>query len=300
MNRRVVISFVRTDAAIGGTVSGIECSMIERLTIKGDIVQNVATISYTNSANATRIAVVVVFGDNLYWQELDTTSGLQEGFTDGFIIQLPQHVDLNATYDGPRCTEGPSQPAAFATLRPNRTVECPYGFDEIVGRITRLSINTSLLDSVETVERAFGLPEMTTSADDPRIASYMMVLSGKGEWRLLVWVRESFYPLDKGPPGFVPGLRPKRLHNVEDADLRVDMDFLESSPGSGNRKCMPVSPFLDAILAAGWKDIESQYGPPTDGAPSTAIFGDGSKRVSILGNRGDCAQNITLMQGPAR
>jgi hypothetical protein len=185
--------------------------MNESVPIKGDIVRNMATISYVTPANTARNAIVVLFGGNLYWQALDITSGLQEGVTDGLIIQLPQHAGLNAMDEGPRCREGPSQPAAFATLRPNRTAECPYSFNELVARITRLSVNTSLPDTVETVERVFGLPEMTTSFDDPRMASYMMNLSGRDGWKLVLWVREAFYPLDKGPAAFAPGLRPKRL-----------------------------------------------------------------------------------------
>jgi hypothetical protein len=204
--------------------------------------------------------------------------------------------DFTTAEKGPRCSEGPSQPAAFATLRPNRTAACPYGFDELVTRITRLSIDTSVPDSLETVERAFDIPEMTTSYDDTRIASYMMILSGKDGWKLLLWVREAFYPADKGPPRFKPGLRPKRLYNVENAELRVDMTMLGSSPGLGTTQCLPVSPFLEAILAAGWQDIGMQYLPPTDGGQSTPIFGHGSKRVNILGNRGSCAQGIVLMQ----
>jgi hypothetical protein len=298
-SRRVVISLAPSDAFVSGTVSGIECSMNEPVAIKGELVQNVATLSYAASDGTTRNAVVVVSGDNLYWQALEVTSGLQVGSVDGLIVRLAQRADINATDDGARCTEGPAQPAAFATMRPNRTAECPYGFDELVQRITRLSL-TSLPDSVETVERAFGLPEMTTSDDDPRGASYMMILSGKGGWKLLVWVRESFYPLDKGPPAFVPGLRPKRLHNVEDADLRVDLDVLGSSPGSAPGQCVPVSPFLDAIVASGWQDIEMQYAPTTDGGPSFPIFGHESKRVTITGTWGYCAQNITLMQGTTR
>lgn len=299
-SRRVVISLARSDTLLRGTASGIECSVNESVPIKGDIVRNMATISYATAASTARNAIVVLFGGNLYWQALDITPGLQEEVTDGLIIQLPQHADLNAMDEGPRCREGPSQPAAFATLRPNRTAECPYSFDELVARITRLSINTSLPDSVETVERVFGLPEMTTSDDDPRMASYMMNLSGRDGWKLLLWVREAFYPLDKGPAAFAPGLRPKRLHNVEDADLRVDMDVLGSSPGVGTGQCVSVSRFLDAMLAAGWQDIEMQYPPPTDGGVTTPILGHGSKRVSILGNRGSCAQNIILMQGTPR
>ena len=213
-----------------------------------------------------------------------------------------QHAEQNATDEGSRCTEGPPEPQSPDTpnIRPFRKVECPYGFDELVARVTRLSINKSLPDSVETVEATFGLPKMTTAYDDPRIADYTTILSGKGGWRLLLGVTEAFYPLHKGPPGFEPGLHPKRLHKVEDADLRVSIEFLGSVPKLGTIQCVPVSPIVDALLAAGWQDIGIGYQPPTDGGPRTPIFGHGSKRVSIGENRGSCAQYITLMQGTER
>jgi hypothetical protein len=126
-----------------------------------------------------------------------------------------------------------------------------------------------------------------------------MILSGKDGWKLLVWVRESFYPTDKGPARFIPGLRPKRLFKVQDADLRVDLDIL----GGGSTppvRCFPVSPFFDASLKAGWQDIEMKVPPPTDGGFQTPLFQEGSKRVSIDGRREQCAQHIVLMQSTVR
>ena len=156
-------------------------------------------------------------------------------------IELARHADLVVADESSRCTEEPDQPTVYVSIRPIRTVGCPYVFDELVARITRLSVATSLPDTVETVERGLGLPEMTTSQDELRAASYMMTLSGKDGWKLQLQVRESFYPVDGGPVAFEPGLRPKRLCRVEDADLRVDMHVLGPSPGSGIRPCVPLS-----------------------------------------------------------
>lgn len=296
-SRRVVISLTRNDTQVRGATSGIECSTEERVEIKGTVVDNVATMAYMTAEGKSRELVVVLFGDNLYLQALDLTPGLQEGSYDGLIIRLAQHSELMTADQSPQCSEGPShpQPPEFSSLRPDRTAECPYSFDELVARITRLSINTALPYSVETVEKAFSIPPMTTSNDSARQSSYMMTLSGKGGWRLALWVRESFFPLDKGPAAFEPGLRPKRLRKLEEADLRVDLDLL-SPVGSDAGPCVPVSAFLHAILAAGWQDIQGQYLPPTDGGTPTPIFGQGAKRVSILGNRGSCANNVTLME----
>jgi len=134
---------------------------------------------------------------------------------------------------GAKCIEGPSHPAAFATLRPNRTAICTYSFDELVGRILRFSSNTSLVDNVENVEKALEIPQMTTSYDSPRIASYSMTLSGPDGWRLLLDISEGFYPSNQGPPAFEPGVRAKRLFSAEKAKLWVAMTMLGSPPGSG-------------------------------------------------------------------
>jgi hypothetical protein len=210
-------------------------------------------------------------------------------------IELAQHADFAVADESSRCTEGPDQPTVYVSIRPIRTVECPYVFDELVARITRLSVATSLPDSVETVERAFGLPEMTTSQNELRAASYMMTLSGKDGWKLQLSVRESFYPVDGGPVAFEPGLRPRRLRRVEDADLRVDMQVLGSSPGSGTRRCVPVSPFLDAMVAGGW---QKRYVRWTDGGGWTPLLSHGNKTVDIFGDRGSCTDIIGLTQGP--
>jgi len=202
----------------------------------------------------------------------------------------------------PLCVEGapePVDPHFASQLRPTRTATCAYDFSELVARITKLSFDKHDPDSVETAERAFAMPEMTTSYDDPRRASYSMILSGKDGWKLSVWVRESFYPLDKGRAGFVPGLRPKRLFKIKDADLRIDLAVV-GSLSAPFVPCIPVSPFFDASLREGWQDIEMKVSPPTDGGLRTPLFQEGSKRVSIDGQRGQCAQHIALMQPAVR
>jgi hypothetical protein len=206
-----------------------------------------------------------------------------------------------ATTDtGAKCIEGPSQPAAFPTLRPHRTAICSYDFDQLVARILLLSINTSQPDSVENVERAFDLPQMTTSYDSPRIASYSMILSGRDGWRLRLDVREGFYPTDKGPTAFEPGLRPKRLYSVEKAKLWVGMIMLEASPGPAPVQCLPVTPLITAIRGAGWQEVDNQSLLPPDGGPISSAFDYGNKRVAIKRSEGPCAEAIFLMQGKRR
>jgi hypothetical protein len=199
------------------------------------------------------------------------------------------------------CLKGPPKPVdpRFANeLRPNQTAQCPYGFDELIERLTKLAVNKHSPDSVESVEKALGLPEMTTSYDDPRIASYMMSLSGKDGWKLLVWVREAFYPLNKGPDRFVPGLRPKRLHKVSDARLIVNLD-MGPSPAWGSALCMPAPALFDALTKAGWKDIEFQTPPPSDGARQTPFFKYGNKTVGGADKQPVCVEHLYLGQAPA-
>lgn len=197
------------------------------------------------------------------------------------------------------CVEGPSAPVDphFANqLRPDRTAVCPYDFDEVVTRITQISTDKRALDTVETAEKKFGIPEMTTSYDDPHTSDYTTILKGPDGWRMLVWVRE----WNREPERFLPGLHPKRLYTAEDVWLRIDLTVTGPSPTLGSVQCVPVNPLLDAFVKEGWKDITYQVSRPTDGARWTPLFEHGNKRVSILGERGGCAQYIALMQSPAK
>lgn len=204
----------------------------------------------------------------------------------------------------PVCVEGPSHPVNTglrnaAPLRPQRTAVCPYDFDEMVDRLTKLSIDKHSPDTVENVEEAFGMPQMTTSYDDPRIADYTTILSGQGGWKLLVWVREAFFPLNKGPDEFVPGLRPKRLSSVDNAKLIVNLNVLGPN-GADSANCVQVSLLFDALVKAGWKDIEMEGPGPTDGGRRTPYFQHGRKTVGLGAVRGQCAANIYLGQAPRK
>lgn len=214
---------------------------------------------------------------------------------------IAQTQEGKSSIETSRCIEGPTQAAATRTARPNRTVECPYGFDELVALITRLSSNSSIPDSVEAVEEVLGLPAMTTSGDEQQLALYSMTLTGitqpgKDGWRLFLLVQEAF-PLDKGHRGFGPGPRPRRLQPVEDANLRVDI-LVRGSSSWGAERCVPVSPFLDALLATGWRNVVGNPAP-MDG-PEYPMLGYDRKTVSILGARGSCAQNIALEESARR
>lgn len=153
------------------------------------------------------------------------------------------------------CIKGTPKPVdpLAPSLRPEPTARCPYGLDELAKRLTALLVDKQSPDSVETVEKALAIPEMTTAFDDPRDAEYDMDVTGKGGWKLRIFVVEAFYPTNKGPARFVPGLRPKRLYKVTDASLRVQLT-LDDLPKTV--QCTPDATMLRNILAkAGWKEI---------------------------------------------
>lgn len=201
-----------------------------------------------------------------------------------------------------RCIEGEMLPNDLTGIRPTRTAICPYGFDEFVRRLTIFSTDKLANDNVENVEMAFDIPEMTTSHDAPRNTYYAMVLSGIGGWRAYVTAEEAFYPLNEGPARFAPGLRPKRLYDPKDPNLRislrVNIDILGTSPTLDPGHCIPVTPLLDALVNSGWKDISLKSPTPTDGGERSTVYGSAEKQVVTSGPRGRCTRHITLIQAP--
>lgn len=185
-------------------------------------------------------------------------------------------------------------------LRPVRTAQCPYGFGELSRRIVALSVDNDALDSVETVEKALAIPVMTTSYDHPRIADYLMVLSGTDGWKLVVSVREGFYPLNAGSAHFVPGLRPGRLGRVEDADLDINLDVASGSTASTSVQCVPATVLADALKKAGWLNDTLSFPVAPDGGGRSPHFSYGSKGVSWSTIETVCVQNILLSQKPLK
>lgn len=205
------------------------------------------------------------------------------------------------------CVEGAPNPVdpqltrmSEGKLRPVRTAQCAYGLAELSHRLAALSTDRDAVDSVETVEKAFGIPAMTTSFDDPRIAYYLMVLSGKDGWRLVVSVREAFYPLDAGPDHFVPGLRPQRLGKVEDADLDISLDVTGGSRNVGSVQCVHTSMLSGALTKAGWVNNSLSFPPATDGGGRSPHFQYRNKEVSGFSAEAACVQHIFLAQTPLK
>jgi hypothetical protein len=203
---------------------------------------------------------------------------------------------------GAVCLKGlPEQVDPMApSLRPVQTAQCPYDFDEFVARLTALITDKQSMDSVETVRMAFGLPDMTTAYDDPRIAAYSLDMLGKDGWKVRVGVYEGFYPLNKGPARFVPGTHPKRLYKVTDATLRIGLSISAFQEASWiGVQCPSVNDMESALEKAGWKRMKPVQ--PLDSDVIPIDFQYGNKAVSL---NAECSklvpEAILLSQKPAK
>jgi hypothetical protein len=210
------------------------------------------------------------------------------------------------------CTKGSPEPVSryAPTLRPTQTAQCSYGYDELFARITKLLVDRSKVQSVEAVEKAFGMPSMTTAFDDPHDAMYSMLLYGKDGWSLSVYVRESARRNPRtgkyapGPDAFGPGARPERIESIENMNVFISLEptnYLQLKgteneciqPPSLTNQLQPPSPIFDALVKDGWKDISAKQ-MPTDGGSAGYLFEAGNKTLSI--NTPQCGWPITLRQ----
>ncbi len=195
------------------------------------------------------------------------------------------------------CQIGAPRPALME-LRPTPTAICNYDIGEVQARMMRLFGGGASTLSVESVERLFGIPPMTTSYDDPRTSDYTTIISGAGGWTLMVSVRESFVPINNGPAKFIPGLRPRRLDLFENSLALVDL-ALKTPPAES--RC-PPEPFVSGAAAAGWADVTWRV-VVTDGgrANPTFIAPDGARSVMILpsGFVQPCLTQLMFSKSPA-
>jgi hypothetical protein len=183
---------------------------------------------------------------------------------------------------GAVCAKGPPEhvDAMARSLRPIQTAQCPYGFDDFVTRLMALITDKQSTDSVETTKAAFGLPDMTTAYDDPRIAAYTLDVSGKDGWKVRIGVDEGFYPLNKGPARFVPGIHPRCLYKVTDATLRIDLRIFafQREPWISN-ECPSVNDLESALEKAGWEMVRPL--PASDAYDTSVYFQYKNKAVSL-------------------
>jgi len=158
----------------------------------------------------------------------------------------------------------PKEPAPpVGDLRPTQRWWCSYDTVEARNRIIHFFNFKDPTYKVEDVERTLGIPDMVTTHDDVRQASYMAEISGPGGWWMHVWVRESFFPLNGLPAKFIPGLHPTRLDAFENSDRRIDIGFkIASVPGRTEEDCERIFSFVAAARVAGWTD--APQAPPLD------------------------------------
>jgi hypothetical protein len=139
---------------------------------------------------------------------------------------------------------------------------------------------------------------MTTSYDDPRIADYTAIMSGPGGWTLVVWVRESFVPINQGPAKFTPGLRPKRLDRFDNSTAMVDL-ILKTDQTEG--PC-PAETFGADARAAGWEDVTWRDMVTDGGRPNpTFLSPDGGRSASLVLSlsKPPCGSQIAFRKPPA-
>ena len=199
------------------------------------------------------------------------------------------------------CIAGPTIPSRLREIRPSQTAVCPYDFQEVIAKIRQLGTDKSASYTVETAEQTFGLPEMTDLYSTPRLVGYSMKLSGRGGWRLNVYVSESGSRTDKGPDRFVPGLHPKRLFKPDDDFLNINLRVEGATPGlpPHPNQCIRNVDVSDILIQAGWKERDArQYPPPTDGGRSNLSLAYENKSADFIGWQRDCFINLTLSQKP--
>jgi hypothetical protein len=204
----------------------------------------------------------------------------------------------------------PQDPISRGQLRPTPTALCPYDLRHLYGRIARLIASKRGSLRVEYIESLFGIPPMTTSYDDARMADYTTHLMGAGGWTLSLWVREGFYPLDRRRAMFRPGLRPRRLAPINRATVLVDLSLLQPNhPTPAATRCMTAANALARAGIAGWHE-ERLIVPPTDGGPQMPVRARGDNEILSITMpvkdgyateaelEGSCLTDLLLSQDP--
>jgi hypothetical protein len=172
------------------------------------------------------------------------------------------------------CHRGSDEATTSPSLRPTRTAICPYDVKDMYRRLAEIISRQNVQISVTDATGRFGLPGMRTDFDDNRQASYSMLVSGKGGWKMRLWVRESAFPLnDTRQPAFTPGERPKRLFNVDQLDMRYDIRITLPEDMDAPGQCLTVANAAEMARATGWEDHSLQaMMSVTDGGPGEPTY----------------------------
>jgi hypothetical protein len=221
------------------------------------------------------------------------------------VVLLPEigcsafsHAPFVHSSSSDGCAPGPPIAVPGGRLRPTPTATCSYTLKDLRSRIMQLMDGDASSLSAESLEKLFSIPPLTTEYDDPRDASYAVQISGADGWSLSLWITESFFPTNKGPDKFVPGLRPKRLDSFQNSTARVEL-FLKV-PRNGS-PC-PNEPFLSAANRAGWKNVTTRA-YVTDGGHAFPTFlspdeGRILTQMPLQLSPDICSTNLTFSKEP--
>jgi len=155
------------------------------------------------------------------------------------------------------------------------TVACDYGAADLERRVLALLGARDSAPTIEAVERAFALPRLRTSFDDPRIASFDLILAGApghGSWQAMLNFTEGFYPTDAARrPRFRGGERPALIDPRRRGDLRFDVRWLKGPAIAFGRPGCLTEPQLErAAKRAGWR-VERMMSQVMDAADEEAF-----------------------------
>jgi hypothetical protein len=211
-----------------------------------------------------------------------------------------------------RCVAAPAE-TTLPGLRPQPAAVCDYEPAELHARLARLMAVPMGALRIEYLERLFGLPTVTTMADDPFFASYNIVAqaaSGRSSWIALIVLNEQF---PRGRPRFRGSLRPVHVNPRERGEIDVHITLLGPPSGfvPGRTVCLPLAPFLAQAERAGWRNTTYSQGPTLHGATNPIRLQRGGLIfwTSVAGHGGypqgpdieaACLHNVDLRQPPGR
>jgi hypothetical protein len=197
-----------------------------------------------------------------------------------------------------RCVEGPPE-AAYPPLRPTQSARCPYDVHEAYRRLLALlAVKEGRVD-IDFAERLFGLPSLYTAYDDPRWASFSVLLAGgegDAQWRGMVVFDESFGPnVETRPLHFRGSKRPVHIRPGQRGDVRLTVNLFPMQPARAWPGCLTLGRFVERAEAAGWGRAMPNF--PTDGGPPSVSFDRGGLSLyPSSGFAGDCLTEVILTQ----
>jgi hypothetical protein len=193
------------------------------------------------------------------------------------------------------------EPADAPLVPPMLTAICNYDPPELHRRIIALVGLPNRSLTIETVERAFGLPPLRTSFDGERSARYDVVFGaapGRGEWRLMLSFSESFHPIDaRRRPRLRGNGRPALLARSGRGTIDLDIRWLQPPDVAfGSPHCLSVERLMDEARRTGWR-AEIAPAMVMDAPPRTHLRLQRGRMSgqSDLTNEGGCIDDLVLI-----